>query len=237
MVKICTVASRKGGVGKSTLAYELAYLLDGVLIDLEWDGGSVTRKWGYRPEARMRDAMVDALDRGRPPRVLKGFRKPDLVPGSSQLLDVGLSADGWADVLGEWAASYERKWVVVDTHPGASPSAHGAMAVANIVCSPAGLRTDDLNGVEQLVGEMADYPLVVVPNFVRRVPPAAEVARLTSIVQGTPVRVAPPVPFSLQVETRKRRMAISAEDPMPRKLEPVAAALSSVAMFAKEYVG
>lgn len=235
MVNICTVVSRKGGVGKTTLAYELAYLLDAVLIDLEWDGGSATRRWGYRHEERSRDAMLDALEHGRPPRSLKGYRKPDLVPGSAQLLDVGISAEAWADTLGEWAEFYGRGWVVIDTHPGASPSAHGAAAVANVVCSPAGLRTDDLNGVEQLVAEMADYPLVVVPNLVRRVPPAAEVARLASIVDGTPVRVAPPIPFSLQVETRKRRMAITAEDPVPKKLQPVASAFTAVAQFVKEY--
>lgn len=37
--KIVVCHSRKGGVGKSLLAYELAYLLDAVLVDLEHDGG------------------------------------------------------------------------------------------------------------------------------------------------------------------------------------------------------
>jgi cellulose biosynthesis protein BcsQ len=44
--KIVTVAARKGGVGKTTLAYELAWLLDAPLVDLEFDEGSATRMWG-----------------------------------------------------------------------------------------------------------------------------------------------------------------------------------------------
>jgi chromosome partitioning protein len=48
MTKIVSVHSRKGGVGKTTMAYELAWLLGGVLVDLEWDDGSATRQWGYR---------------------------------------------------------------------------------------------------------------------------------------------------------------------------------------------
>ena len=54
MSQIVTVAARKGGVGKTTLAYELAWLLDAPLVDLEFDEGSATRMWGYRHETRVR---------------------------------------------------------------------------------------------------------------------------------------------------------------------------------------
>ena len=40
---IITIAAWKGGVGKTELAKELAWLLDGVLVDLDWDAGGATR--------------------------------------------------------------------------------------------------------------------------------------------------------------------------------------------------
>ena len=49
---IITIAAWKGGVGKTELAKELAWLLDGVLVDLDWDAGGATRAWGYRHETR-----------------------------------------------------------------------------------------------------------------------------------------------------------------------------------------
>lgn len=36
--RIITVASWKGGVGKTTLAYEVAYQTGAVLVDLDWEG-------------------------------------------------------------------------------------------------------------------------------------------------------------------------------------------------------
>jgi cellulose biosynthesis protein BcsQ len=54
MTKIVVCHSRKGGVGKSTIAYELAWLLAAPLIDLDWEEGGVSRTWGYRWEERTR---------------------------------------------------------------------------------------------------------------------------------------------------------------------------------------
>lgn len=236
MVNICAVASRKGGVGKSTVAYELAAVLDAVLLDLEWDGGGVSSTWGYRHEGRATDALLSAIERDRTPRVLKGFRKPHLVPGSPDLVDVGLSSEDWADLIDRWAGEWGSEWVVVDTHPGASAPTHGAMSIANVILSPTGLRTNDLNGTEQLVREMADYPLVLVPNMVPRIPPAAEVKRLGAIVDQTPVRVGPPIPYVSKIGTRKRRMAMSAEDPTPKAFQGAVDAYRELADYVKEYV-
>ena len=80
--KFVVCHSRKGGVGKTTLAYELAWLLGAPLVDLEWEGGSASRKWGYRYEDRTSSSLLAAFERGTPPRLLRGFNKPDLVPGT-----------------------------------------------------------------------------------------------------------------------------------------------------------
>lgn len=236
MVKICTVASRKGGVGKSTIAYELAYLLDAVLLDLDWDAGASSVTWGYRAEERATDPLMRAIETGHAPRVLQGHNKPKLAPHSPDLVDVDLSVDQWRALISGWCQGWGSEWVVIDTHPGASPAAHAAMSIANVVLSPFGLRTKDLEAVRQIVAEMADYPLVLVPNFVPRVPPKTELATLRGIVQGTPVQVAPFVPNVPQIATRRRRMAITAQQPVPRALKGAEQSYRQIADFVKEYV-
>ena len=70
--RIVTVAAAKGGVGKTTLAYELAGALGGALVDLDWDAGGATRMWGFDPLKAARAPLLDALERGpegRPPRL------------------------------------------------------------------------------------------------------------------------------------------------------------------------
>jgi chromosome partitioning protein len=87
-----------------------------------------------------------------------------------------------------------------------------------------------------MVRELADYPVVLIPNFVPPVAPAAEVRRFTLIVGGTPVQVGPLPPAALPVGTRKKRMAITSEDPPGKSLRPVADALREVAGFVEEYM-
>ncbi len=145
-------------------------------------------------------------------------------------------ANTMAEALTQWGQECGPDWIVVDTHPGASPAAHGAMSVANIVLAPTALRTAELDATEELVNEIADYPLVLVPNFVPTTPPAPEIERLRRIIAGTPVQVAPPIPTALHVGTRKKRMAITAETPPAKSLQKVADALGHLSDFVKGYV-
>lgn len=234
--RIYTVASLKGGVGKSTIAYEIAQLLGAVLVDFEWDGGGVSTTWGYDPLTRVTDALMSALDHSRVPRPLKGRGvKPDLVPSSPDLPEANLDAEEFGRRVASWARAWDRD-VVVDTHPGASPSANGAMSQSHIVIVPAPLRTKDLAATERMVRDMLDYPLVLVPNIVRRFAPAAEVSRLERIVDGTRVQVAPFIPDGGRaVETRKKRMAMCADNPPAKALQPVVDQFHQLAKFLKEY--
>ncbi len=233
MPLIVTVAARKGGVGKTTLAYELAWLLGAPLVDLEFDDGSATRLWGYRHEDRVRAPLLDALEQGRTPRPMSGYHKPDLVPCHPDFQLNQPDPEAMADALTTWTGEWDRDFVVVDTHGGGSPSGDGAIAAAGVVVVPVPLRTKDLNATEGMVKEMPDYPLVLVPSMVPRVPSAAEIARISDFVGGTPITVAEPVPFVRSLETRKKRVAITSEDPMPRTYVGFAAALQSLAGFIK----
>ncbi len=228
--------SRKGGVGKTTLAYELGYLLEAVLVDLEFDGGSATLKWGYEPKDRTRIPILDALQANRVPKPLKGFRKADLVPGHPLLGTELPDEDAMAEALLKWGSAWEKPWVVVDTHPGASPHTNGALSIANVVVVPAPLKESEMKALESLAEEMADYPLVLVPMMVPPVPPAKYIKQLTSIVAGTPIQVAPPVPYATAVERRTKRMAITSEPRPAKDVSKVEEALRGVAEFVREYV-
>lgn len=235
MPKIVTVAARKGGVGKTTLAFELAWLLDAPLVDLEFDDGSATRIWGYRHEDRTRVPLLDALETGRTPRLLTGYHKPDLVPCHPDFQLNQPGPDDMADALTRWAGEWDRDFVVIDTHGGGSSSGDGALAAASIIVVPTPLRTKDLNATEGMVREMPDYPLVIVPNMIPRVPSAAEIRRVARIVEGTPITVAEPVPHVRGIETRKKRVAITSEDPTPKAYQGFVASLHSLADFVKTH--
>ncbi len=233
MPKIVAVAARKGGVGKTTIAYELAWLLNAPLVDLEFDDGSATRMWGYRHESRMRAPLLDALESGRAPRPLTGYHKPDLVPCHPDFQLNQPAPENMANALARWAQEWDRDFVVVDTHGGGSSSGDGALAAASVIVVPTPLKTKDLNATEGMVREMPDYPLVIVPNMIPRVPKAAEIRRVAQIVDGTPIAVAEPVPYVRGIETRKKRVAITSDDPTPKAYQAFVGSLHSLAGFVK----
>ena len=72
--QIIVSGAYKGGVGKTTLALELAYLLDAPLVDLDWDKGGATKRWGYVPTES--SPLLDALERGKTPGYARAVAKP-----------------------------------------------------------------------------------------------------------------------------------------------------------------
>ena len=196
----------------------------------------MTKKWGYRPQDRIRIPVLDALESGRTPRPIKGQKKPLLVPGHPDFYDQMPDSDAVADALERWARDWDTDWVIVDTHPGISPAAHGALQVAHAVVVPTPLRILEMNALEELVDDMADYPVIVSPSMVPPTPPAKPFARLREIVDGTQVQVSPPIPLSTPVATRTRRTAMCADTTPGKRLQPVVEAFEMTAKFLRQYV-
>lgn len=234
--RIYTVASHKGGVGKTTIAYELAQVTGSVLVDFEWDGGGASGTWGYNPDTRSNDALMNALDRDRPPRPLTGKGvKPDLVPGSLYLPEAGLEAEDFGHRLVQWAQEWGRS-IVVDTHPGASPSANGAMSESHVIVVPTPLMIKDLAGTERMVRAMLDFPIIIVPNKIPPIPPKDGIDRLTRIVEGTNIRVGPIISDGGRaINLRKKRMAMTADHPPAKRIAHIVAQFQKLAHTVEEY--
>ena len=231
--RIITVAAYKGGVGKTFLAYELAYLLGGVLLDLDWDKGNASVAWGYREEQRMTSPLLDALDRGRTPRPLTGGPwRPDLVPCSKDFGTNQPSADKLTTVIETWAAQWGGELdcpLIIDTHPGGNPSTYGAVAAAHVVVAPVILGEREMEASEDMIDELKSYPLLLVPNKVPLSPPERYIIWLERIASKGAVPVGPAVSKNDWLTTRKRRMAVTATDPVPARARTLVDELHRVA--------
>lgn len=212
-VVLLTVAASKGGVGKTTLAYETATALDAVLVDLDWDQGGATRMWGEDPGRRTSAPLLDGFERGPGslPRVRSRPGQPALLASSPDLSASRVPADLVADCLVAWAKGWDPRPVVVDTHPGANELTEGALLAADLVVVPVRLGERELDALEGMLRELADYRLALVPMMVPPVPPARQVARLARLAEGAGVPVLSLVSEHRWIARRMRRRAIVAE--------------------------
>jgi len=229
--RILAVAAAKGGVGKTTLAYELAAALGAVLVDLDWDAGGATRMWGFDPTRAARAPLLDALERGpegRPPRAKRRPHQPELVPAHPDLSASRIDAELVADCLVAWAGAWERPYVVVDTHPGANPLTDGAMQAADLVVVPVVLGAREMDALEAIVADYRDYRLLLVPMMVPSVPPRRFVDRLAALADGR-IAVAPPVSDYRWIRRRLRRAALVTQPNPGARVRAAAAELRAVA--------
>lgn len=234
--RIITVAAAKGGVGKTTLAYELATALGGVLIDLDWDAGGATRMWGFDPTRAARAPLLDALERGpdgAPPRLKRRPNQPTLVASHPDLSASRIDADLVADCLVAWAERWEEPYVVVDTHPGANALTDGAMQAADLVVIPVVLGAREMDALEAIVADLADFRLLLVPTMIPPVPPRRFVDRLAAIADGR-VTVAPPISEHRWLRRRLRRAALVRQPNPGVRVRAAAAEFEAVAASVKE---
>jgi chromosome partitioning protein len=207
---IVTVAAAKGGVGKTTLAYELAAALDGVLVDFDWDFGGATRMWGYNPSAYRRAPLLDALESGpdgKAPTPKTRPHQPALIPSHGDLAASSIDASLVADCLSAWSDAWDNRMVIVDTHPGANPLTDGAIEVADLMVVPVVLGSREMDALEGMLQDFKEYRLLLVPNMVPRVPPRRLFDRLKNLVDDLPV--APPISEHRWIRRRLRRSAIT----------------------------
>ncbi len=211
-IPIITVASPKGGVGKTTLAYELAALWRGVLVDFDWDLGGATGMWGDDPEHRVTSAMLRGLlmGDGPTPRPLRMAGRPDLVPSDSRLTELRVDPGRVVERLTTWAAIWDRP-VVVDTHPGTGALSDGAMAAADIIAIPLVLGRRELEALGGFLRRMrgTELPMVIVPMRWRGM--ASERHLLEVLMRWTRasgIPVAPPVADYPWIHRRMRRGAL-----------------------------
>lgn len=207
---IITVAAAKGGVGKTTMAYEIAAALEGVLVDLDWDAGGATRMWGFDPTSLVRSPLLDALEKGPEgpaPRLRRRANQPTLLPTHPDLAASRLDGDLVSDCLQSWASSWDAPYVVVDTHPGANPLTDGAMQAADLVVIPVVLGAREMDALEAILRDFAGYRLLLAPTMVPTVPPRRFVERLAALA-GDRITVAPPISDHRWLRRRLRRAAV-----------------------------
>ncbi|MGW2724879.1 hypothetical protein [Streptomyces sp. NPDC001492] len=227
-------AAWKGGDGKSTLGRELAYLLDAVLVDFDWDRGCSSRSMGYRYERYVRYPLQDAFLKGITPKPIKGRRMADLVPSYPGLVDEQPDRDTVTETLLSWAREWQRP-IVVDTHPGGCELTYGAVNGANVVVVPAVLVKESLNALEGMVDELTNHPLLITPNKVAAPPAWArkQLRDITSSHGGFPT--GPVIHEETWLKHRKINVAVSSE-PVPKRALRFVGSMDALATKVINYV-
>lgn len=167
--KIVTFGAHKGGVGKTTNAYEVAAARNAILVDFDHQGGGVSRRWGYDIATCRHQQLIKSLERGPdgpPPKVLHRQYQPSIVPGHIDLTTLNLTPEYIQECLESWAAQWDTELVIVDTPGGHNPLQVGAMLAADAIVVPVELHQLELSAIDLMLSEYQDYPIILLPNKV-----------------------------------------------------------------------
>ncbi len=228
--RIITFAADKGGVGKTTLAYEIAFTLGAILVDLDWSGGGATSLWGFDPRARRRAPLLDALESRRRPTPYLEAGRPDLVPSHPDWGASDIDPDVLAGELRRWTEEWGRP-VVIDTHPGFGDKTLGAVRAADVVAIPVAFRSRELDALEEMVNELRGFHVVICPNVVPPIPPLPMLQRMKAIVGTNGVVVGPPISEHRWWARRQLRAALTSLPEPGRHANRAATELRTLANF------
>jgi len=165
---ILTVHARKGGVGKSTLACNLAAAWAGkgknvLLVDTDAQGTAGAMLGIREPEMGLADVLRGAL----PIEHAVSATSMDrlfLLPGGEALETITQTQ---MHALRDGVSRFDGL-VLMDTPPGRSAIATEALNAAAGILVPAVLRVADIWGVADTVNRLGDKVLGVVPSMVDR---------------------------------------------------------------------
>lgn len=199
---IVAVAGGKGGVGKSTTAYNLGAALDAVVVDA--DLGMADLPTGPGPD--LHDVLAGRAD---PREAIRGG-PVDLVPCGRSLAGAR-AADVTALDDAVQAVERERGRVVIDCPAGMRADAGVPLAVADacvLVVSPRAFALADAIRTRELARELDAGLVAVVLNRVVDAPPLAPIER----VLGAPANVVPADPRVGQTTERGHPVTTTAPE-------------------------
>ncbi|MHB1527771.1 MAG: ParA family protein [Candidatus Dormibacteria bacterium] len=245
---IITIAAEKGGVGKSTIAYELAASLDAVLIDLDWTRGGVTGLWGYETGIYEYGDLAKALGACVPPSqshlpmapmMLGVAGRPSLVPmerGVAAIADV--DSNRLRSMLSAWTKEWGRP-IVIDTHPGLLPLSDAAIAAAVLTLVPMIYGFAEMLALKEFLRRRgATTNIILVPNRDRSL---NSNWRLITIIdeeiEQFHIAISPPISDHLWLPRRQyRRSAVTLTSHAGVRISEAAAEFRAVAEFIAQHM-